>query len=171
MQVLKKITVKAVHGEIKLTRIMQHQEATGQPLPLMTIVGIADRLITRRSAFATEVDEGVSIGFQGNFRAENTEGETFRASVAFLPAIATETLKAALEGEDVENVEFGFAIAAGVSARDSNKYEFVVKSLIDVAIADPLAELATRATKALPAPAKGRAAPNPPPAKKTARKR
>lgn len=139
MQLLKKISTKTVVG--KITRDMIPAKGTKY---LFRIMG---------TAVGTKVGEsnyGGFIGFRGNFKAVKVDDQTeVRSAVAFLPAMATDLLLAAVEGNEASGgVQFAFDV--GIKAGDTpTGYEYVVTPLVEAQ--DTLSQLESSLPK-LPGP-------------------
>jgi hypothetical protein len=130
MDILRKITLKAVCGKLDFEKLLS---APDKKLSLMRVYGIA------RKAKPDQSDLGAFIRFSGSFRAENMEtGEVFQSGVLILPGVAQDLLNGALDGEGVEDVQFGFEIGAHYDADSVTKYVYDVKSLVAPAQDDPL---------------------------------
>jgi len=121
VQLVKKISTKTIVG--KITRDMIPAKGTKY---LFRIMG---------SAVGTKVGEsnyGGFIGFRGNFKAVKVDDQTVvRSAVAFLPAMATDLLLAAVEGNEAGGgVQFAFDV--GIKAGDTpTGYEYVVTPLVE----------------------------------------
>jgi hypothetical protein len=172
INVLKKLTVKAVVGKLSIVEIVSWAQAHDkQPMPVLTLLGIAEKVIVRESPYPDDEGNKLSVGFKGTFKAIRPDGKHFVGPVLFAPSVITENLKVALANESATAVEFGFVIAAQPSSRDDNKYEFVCESIHDMHIADPLEELTKRITLRLPNPAVPPTQAEKAPAKKAATQR
>lgn len=146
MQILRKITLKNVAGKVDIEKVLA---APNKRMDLMKIYGVA------RKATPGQTDIGPFVKFGGSFRAINSAtGEMFESGMAILPGIAQDLLLGALDGGDVESVNFGFAISVKYSPESIAKYEYDVSSLLAPAADDPLERLgASLGVTALPAPA------------------
>lgn len=133
MQILRKITLKNVAGKVDIEKVLA---APNKCMPLMKVYGVA------RKAAPGQTDLGPFVKFGGSFRAVNSlTGEMFEAGILILPGIAQDLLLGALDGGDVESVNFGFAISVKYSPESAAKYEYDVSSLLAPAVDDPLERL------------------------------
>lgn len=146
MQILRKITLKAVTGKIDFEKLL---DAPNRRIDLMKVYG------TARKAKPDQSDLGSYIRFSGSFRAMNiATGEMFEAGVVILPGIAQDLLMGALDSEDAEAVDFGFMISVKYDAESVTKYVYDIQSLMAPSKDDPLERLAAQmGLVALPKPA------------------
>lgn len=121
IELVKKISTKTLVG--KITRDLIPAKGT---LYLFRIIG---------NAVGTKIGEstyGGFIGFRGNFKATViADGTEVRSAVAYLPAMATDLLLAAVEGNEANGgVQFAFDV--GIKAGDTpTGYEYVVTPLVE----------------------------------------
>lgn len=133
MQIVRKITLKGVCGKIDIEKLIV---APGKRIELMKVYGVA------RKAAPGESPIGQYVRFSGSFRAVNTmTGETYQSGGLILPPIAQDLLAGALEGDNVEDVNFGFGIAVHYDADAIAKYVYEVESLLTPSQEDPLERL------------------------------
>ena len=133
--VLKKITVKEVCGEILLKNIPE----TGV-LWLAKIVGFA------QGAKSGETQYGIWHALTGEFAATNTAtGEVYASATAIIPGAMGDMLisavHAALHEDASAKVKFAVRVGVKISPRDKNKYVYEVQPIIDSQLASPALEL------------------------------
>lgn len=160
MKLLKKITIKAVFGDVKKA-VASSELVQGDALPVMRVVGKCDRSAVK------ETDYGASVTLKGNFMATNlATGEIARSNTCYLPDAAADAVAGALL--DAETVEFGFDIFAEVDAGSATGYVYSVTPLIAPKEDDALSRLAASlpAIPQLAAPESGEALAKAKPAKK-----
>jgi len=135
-EILKKITVKAVCGQLD-----KPEKATA----IMTIFGLI------RQATPDKSDYGDYVRFKGQFEAVDLEtGSVYQSGTLILPEIAEGLLFGAVSGMD-EDTQLQFALEIGLKpSKSPTGYDYTVKPLTDQGTADPLADL--RAKLALPSP-------------------
>ena len=93
-------------------------------------------------------------------------GEMFQSGNLILPAVAEGLLAGALEGENVEQAEFGLQIGVQFVPDVATKYVYTVESLVEPAQDDPLVRLGNAlGVSSAPALAAPAAEPDPAPAK------
>ena len=146
MQILRKITLKNVAGKVDIEKVLA---APNKHMELLKVYGVA------RKALPGQTDLGPFVKFGGSFRAVNSEtGEMFESGTLILPGTAQDLLLGALDGDDVESVNFGFSISVKYSPEAIAKYEYDVRSLLAPAADDPLERLGASlgVVAALPAP-------------------
>ena len=146
MNIINKMSAKTIVGQVK-----KFVPKDDTPIDLFTVYGIATGSKTGQSTF------GEWSSITGNFRAVRTfDGEEFQGPNLFLPNMAQQMVLDALAQNGVTNVEIAFIV--GIKANDSEQgYEYTVKPLIETSENDPLAALAAKVSKALPAPTKAAA--------------
>lgn len=133
MQIVRKITLKGVCGKVDLEKLLK---APGKRMELMKVFGVARKAAPGSTAI------GDFVRFSGSFRAVNSvTGESFQAGGMILPPIAQDLLAGALEGDGVEDVNFGFSVAVHYDADAIAKYVYEVESLLPPAQDDPLERL------------------------------
>ena len=127
---IKKITVATVYGKIALRDIPENGELA----------------ICRISGTATGVERGESnygdwTALKGNMAAVNTDGEVFMSGAAFVPSTMGEALAQSLEAKLLEDASssltFVVDVSVIVSARDANKYEYIVRPVIENDFSNP----------------------------------
>ncbi len=134
MEILRKITLKAVCGKLDFDKLIA---SDSKKITLMKVFGVA------RKAKPDQSDLGAFIRFTGAFRAVNVEtGQVFQSGVLILPGVAQDLLLGALDGENIEEVNFGFEIGAHYDADSVTKYVYDVRSLVEPAQDDPLERMA-----------------------------
>lgn len=132
---IKKLTVSTVFGKV-LTKDIPD----GGELKLCRIAGFA-RNIKRGTS-----DYGDWAAAQGEFAGTNYKtGEIFASATAIIPGamgdMLIQSLEAALTEDAAATLKFSVDIWAKVSPRDPNKYEYVVRPVIENALAAPALEL------------------------------
>ena len=160
MKILKKITVKTVHGK-KLDGFAP-EKPIGESRIVLTVYGRADSNTPGENTLPSG-DISQYNRFRGDFIAYPGEmgvGDKVRSGVMILPDVAGDLLANLMHDDDVQSVNLGFQI--GIRKTDTPiGYEYFAIPLIEEAAeADPLAQIAKQVTAALPAPekAKGKAA-------------
>lgn len=150
MDILRKITVKNVAGKVSIEKLLA---APGKKLTLMRVWGVA------RKAKPDQSDLGSFVRFLGAFRALNVEtGQMFQSGALILPGVAQDLLMGALDGDNVQEVQFAFEIGVHYDPEAVTKYVYDVKSLVEPAEDDPL-ERMQQALKLAPPKAAQLAAP------------
>lgn len=130
MNVIRKITVKAVCGAIDIEKLIA---APDKQIKLARIFGIATKAKPGASDF------GEFVKFQGQFRAINLEtGAEYQSGGLILPPVAQDFLEGALSGENVESVQFGFDITVRFDNTAIAKYVYEVTPLLEPQENDPL---------------------------------
>jgi hypothetical protein len=157
MKLLKKITVKTVHG--KKLDPFSAEENLGAERVVLTVYGRADKAEEGENTLPSG-DISKYVKFRGDFIAfpgEMGQGDKCRSGVMILPEVAGDLLAATLRGDDAAAVNFGFLI--GIKKTETPiGYEYFATPLIEEAAdADPLAAIAQQVTAKLPAPEKGKA--------------
>ena len=133
MQIIRKITTKAVAGKIDFDKLLA---APGKHIDLMKVYGVA------RKALPQQTDLGAFIKFTGSFRAEScVTGDMFQSGSVILPGVAQDLLAGALDGDAVDDVQFGFIISVAYNADSVTKYSYEVVSLLTPSEDDPLERL------------------------------
>jgi len=122
---IKKITVAAVWGKVNLRDIPE-----GEELLLCRISGIAEG--TKRG----ESNYGSWTALKGNMAATNSvTGEIFMSGAAFIPSTMGEALAQSLDAKLLEDASstltFAVDVSVIVSPRDVNKYEYIVRPVIE----------------------------------------
>ena len=155
---LKKITVSGMVGKIVAPPVGEYKS-------LAIMLGHAKGHSPKATTY------GESTQFTGDFKGVNTEtGEEFRSGVCYLPDVAANLLKGAIDGSE-GIVEFAFDIGVvGVKSRqddDGAKYEFRCKPLMAASENDPMTVLTEKLKSgALAAPKQKALAAPPKPAAK-----
>jgi hypothetical protein len=158
MELVKKLSAKSVVGNpmsvIRAAMKDAHDRAPqeGDSAPLYRVYGVARGVKNGQSNF------GEWTAFKGEFAAVSLEtGEQFRSGELFLPEVAEALLIGPVKDGDGSGVQFAFEIGARAvkdRADDKNlKYEYTVRSLVELSKEDPLAQMAST-LPALPAPRK-----------------
>jgi hypothetical protein len=132
---VKKITIAAVFGKVKIADIPKDGE-----LPLVRIAGYADSTDSGESNF------GPWECLSGNFAATNlATGEMFAGAKAFVPGAMGEQLciamRNALENDAEAKIRFSVDVSAKISPRDENKYEYIVRPVLEQETANPAVAL------------------------------
>jgi len=142
---LKKLSVKSICGTLKMVDfyIPKNDEA-GKPLvddKGRAILQPIERKLCRIAGTANAIDSGEStygvwFSLLGEFAATDYQtGEIFVGRSAFIPGAMGDALIAALESAHKEDasstLKFSVDISAVVSPRDENKYEYVVRPVIE----------------------------------------
>jgi len=154
MKLLKKITVKTVHGK-KLEQFPT-ESPMGAERTVLTVYGRADKAEPGENTLPSG-DISAYIKFRGDFIAfpgAMGEGDKCRSGVMILPDVAGDLLGNMLMREGVTSANFGFVI--GLKKTDTPiGYEYFATPLIeDEEEADPLAAIAHQVKAKLPAPEK-----------------
>lgn len=141
MEILRKITIKAIAGKIDIEKLIGMPE---KKMPLARIFGIANK------ATPDAGDYGAFVRFHGQFRAINLEtGVEYQAGTLLLPPIAQDMLGGVLAG-DAESVRFGFDISVRFDNDAVTKYVYEIKPLVEASEDDPLSLLAKQVNKDFP---------------------
>lgn len=155
MKLLKKITVKTVHG--KKLDPFGADEPLGAERVVLTVYGRADKAEPGENTLPSG-DISSYVKFRGDFIAypgAMNEGDQSRSGVMILPDVAGDLLASMCNREGANAVNFGFLI--GIKKTETPiGYEYFATPLIEgEAEADPLAAIAQQVTAKLPAPKKG----------------
>lgn len=123
--VIKKVSVATVFGQIKVKDIPE-----GEELRIMRIAGIGKATDSGSSTY------GDWRAIVGEIAATNYQtGEIFIGSSAFVPGAMGDALIDALNGAQKEDagatIKFSLDVSVKVSPRDENKYEYVVRPVIE----------------------------------------
>lgn len=123
--VSRKLSVATVYGKIKLTDIPKDGS-----IHVMRIAGVASEIDAGESSY------GAWACLKGDFAAINyTTGERFVGASAFVPGAMGEMLieqvRSGLRDDVGFALKFSVDIFVVVSPRDANKYEYVVKPVIE----------------------------------------
>lgn len=132
MQLVKKISVKTVFGNIDVRKL------SDSPIAIMRIIGVATKIKSGESEF------GQWTAFLGQFKATNLQtNEVFASGKCFLPPQASEILEGQFDDEH-SRIEFAFDISAKYSEDSTVKYEYIVEPLFKPAENDPIALLESK---------------------------
>ena len=172
MKLLKKLTVKTVHGR-KLQAFDKDTEIGAERI-VLTVYGRADKFENGENTLPSG-DISQYIRFRGDFAAYAGvigNGDEYRSGVLIMPEIAGDLLAGMLSGEGVTSVNFGFMI--GIRHTETPiGYEYYAEPLMkQESETDPLAAIkgaVKDAAKALPAPASSKKKAKKKASKKTAR--
>lgn len=144
MNQLKKITAKHLNLAPALAEFKKTAE-DGAIAPLYTIVGQVTGFRTGTGTY------GEWIMFQGNFVATRKDtGEVFSSPQAGLPAFVSDQLAPLVKQANGQAVEFAFEISIKRREDLGIGYEYLVKSLIEQQISDPMQALLARAGVTVP---------------------
>lgn len=134
---INKITVATVYGKVSVKDIPEGGELK----------------LCRMAGFANDVKQGESNygpwqAMRGEFSARNDQtGEIFASATCIVPGAMGDMLvnaTLAALGEDANaRVKFSVDVSVRVSPRDANKYEYVVRPVIENALAAPAVDLLT----------------------------
>ena len=129
---LKKISVKNIVGSMPSPKV-------GEEIALCVIMGYAKTFENKTTTY------GDSTAFHGDFKGINVEtGEDFRSGTCYLPDVASDLLKNALD-TNPGIIEFGFNISVvGVKGRtegENGKYEYRCTPLMKASENDPMLAL------------------------------
>lgn len=154
MKLLKKITVKTVHG--KKLEGFATEAAQGAERVVLTVYGRADKAEPGENTLPSG-DISAYVKFRGDFIAfpgAMGQGDKCRSGIMILPDVAGDLLASMLAREGVQSANFGFII--GIKKTDTPiGYEYFATPLIEEeAEADPLAAIAHQISAKLPAPEK-----------------
>jgi len=122
---LKKITVSSVYGKVKVKDIPESGE-----LPICRVSGVASGTESGTS------DYGAWCALTGEFAAANLDtGESFVSPVAFIPGAMgdalVQSMESALREDATSRLKFVVSISVKVSPRDENKYEYIVRPVME----------------------------------------
>lgn len=152
MKLLKKITVKTVHG--KRLEPFAKEDDVGTERVVMTVYGRCDSGTEGQNTLPSG-DISDYVKFKGSFAAfagEMGEGDEYRSGVCILPEVAASLLHSLIAAEDVTAVNFGFVIAIKKTETPIG-YEYTATPLMeDAADTDPLAAIASQVQAKLPKP-------------------
>jgi len=123
--VLKKVSVATVFGQIKVKDIPE-----GEEMRIMRIAGIGKATDSGTSTY------GDWRAIVGEIAATNYQtGEIFIGSSAFVPGAMGDALIDGLNSAQKEDagatIKFSLDVSVKVSPRDENKYEYVVRPVIE----------------------------------------
>ena len=129
---LKKISVKNIVGTMPAPKV-------GEEIALCVIMGYAKSYAVKQTTY------GDCTAFSGDFKGIDVEtGEDFRSGMCYLPDVASDLLKNALDANP-GIIEFGFDISVvGVKGRtegEQGKYEYRCRPLMKAAENDPMLAL------------------------------
>jgi hypothetical protein len=122
---VKKLTVKAIYGVV-LTKDIPD----GDELKICRIAGTAISVVSGESTY------GHFSGLAGEFASTNyVTGEIFVGKQAYVPGAMGEALIVGLEYAQAEDatasLRFSVDVSVKISSRDPNKYEYVVRPVIE----------------------------------------
>jgi len=128
---LKKLSVKTICGALKVKDFPDADEEGVQQ----------ERLLCRIAGTANGIDRGESTygaweSLAGEFAATNYDtGEIFVGRAAFIPGAMGDALIAALDNAQSDDaaatLKFSVDVSAVISTRDANKYEYIVRPVIE----------------------------------------
>lgn len=123
--VIKKVSVATVFGPVKVKDIPE-----GAELRIMRIAGIGKATDSGNSTY------GDWRALVGEIAATNYQtGEIFIGSSAFIPGAMGDALIDALNSAQKEDagatIKFSLDVSVKVSPRDENKYEYIVRPVIE----------------------------------------
>ncbi len=123
MQILNKITVKAVCGELKNLFTLEEKQA-GKDRDIMKVIGNVKNREEIKGQY------GTSWKLKGEFKAVNIQtGEEFFSGACFLPGLAEELVIGQMDDIGDNSIQFAFII--GIKpAENKVGYEYIVKPLI-----------------------------------------
>lgn len=133
---MKKLSAKGIMGTLIAPEV-------GVEAEQFVVMGYAKGYEIKPTTF------GDSTAFHGSFKAVNKiSGEAFQASTLYLPDVASDLLKGAVDGAEGGAVEFGFNISlvgvAGKVPGETGKYEYRCAPLMETSENDPLELLEKR---------------------------
>jgi len=153
MQLLKKITVKTIHG--RKLEAFEKDDELGTLRPVLTVYGRADKFEEGENTLPSG-DISQYVKFRGSFAAyagELGDGDEFRSGVLIMPEVAANLLASLLSGENVQSVNFGFTISI-VKTDTPIGYEYRATPLMeDASDTDPMLAIKAQVQAALPKPA------------------
>lgn len=143
MQIVNKITMKVIFGEVKDLVIKDDQ------IDILQIIGVAKTKEQFKSIFGGK--ESLSWCLHGTFKAQNIRTkEQYYSNRCFLPEIAANLIADQIEGDD-NIVQFAFILGVKYSKAPIG-YEYTVKSLVKPVENDMIASMEKQIAGALPAP-------------------
>jgi hypothetical protein len=128
---LKKLSVKTICGALKIKDFPEpDSEGVHQERMLCRIAGTANGIDRGESTY------GAWESLAGEFAATSYDtGEIFVGRAAFIPGAMGDALIAALDSAQREDaaatLKFSVDVSAVISTRDSNKYEYIVRPVIE----------------------------------------
>lgn len=152
MKLLKKITVKTVHG--KKLQAFEADDAIGSERVVLTVFGRADKAEEGENTLPSG-DISQYVKFRGSFAAyagNMGDGDEFRSGVMIIPEVAANMLHSLLQGENVQSVNFGFLV--GIKKTETPiGYEYYASPLMeDKSDTDPMEAIKQQVVAALPKP-------------------
>lgn len=125
MQILNKISMKAVFGNIRKLIIENEQ------VDLLVVVGMVKRKEQFKKTFGDSDEPSLSWGFEGTFKAQRIDSkEQFRSARCFLPAIVADIIANQCDDSYTNLVQFAFIIGIKDNPNLATGYEYTAKSLI-----------------------------------------
>jgi hypothetical protein len=153
MKIIKKITVKTVHG--KKLDPFPAEDPIGTKRIVLTVWGRADSNVPGENTLPSG-DLSKYNRFKGDFLAypgEAGEGDKTRSGVMILPDVAGDLLANLLRDESVQSANFGFQIGIMKTETPIGYEYFAVPLIEEAADADPLAAIGKQVMAALAPPA------------------
>ena len=128
---IKKLTVASIYGKVLLKDIPE-----GDELLLCRISGIATGTEHGESNF------GQWAALKGDMAATNYQtGEVFISTNAFIPSTMgdalVQTLESKLADDASSRLTFAVDVSVVVSPRDANKYEYIVRPVLENEFVNP----------------------------------
>jgi len=154
MKILKKITVKTVHG--KKLEGFAPEKALGDTAIVLTVYGRADSNTPGENTLPSG-DLSSYNRFRGDFIAYPGEmgvGDKVRSGVMILPDVAGDLLANLMHDDDVQSVNFGFQIGIRKTGTPIGYEYFAIPLIEEKADADPLAAIHKQVTGVLAPPEK-----------------
>ena len=133
MKICKRITIGAINGVRKGFKDVKSRRKVAR------ILGIAREANLKVSETMKD-----SYCFVGEFKGINEAGEVYVSATCYLPEPAQGLLRAAVEGEKGNPVEFGFDFFVKPSPDAVLGYEFETEALMEHRPSNALAELEAR---------------------------
>jgi hypothetical protein len=152
MKLLKKLTVKTVHG--KKLQAFDADADIGTERVVLTVFGRADKAEEGENTLPSG-DISSYTKFRGAFAAyagDMGEGDEFRSGVMIIPDVAADLLASLLAPEEVTSVNFGFLV--GIKKTETPiGYEYYASPLMeDKSDTDPMEAIKQQVVAALPKP-------------------
>lgn len=152
MKLLKKLTVKTVHG--KKLQAFDTDAELGTERVVLTVFGRADKAEEGENTLPSG-DISQYVKFRGAFAAyagNMGDGDEFRSGVMIIPDVAADLLASLLAPEEVTAVNFGFLV--GIKKTDTPiGYEYYASPLMeDKSDTDPMEAIKQQVVAALPKP-------------------
>lgn len=152
MKLLKKLTVKTVHG--KKLQAFDTDAEIGAERVVLTVFGRADKAEQGENTLPSG-DISQYVKFRGAFAAyagAMGDGDECRSGVMIIPDVAADLLASLLAPEEVTSVNFGFLI--GIKKTETPiGYEYYASPLMeDKSDTDPMEAIKQQVVAALPKP-------------------